>query len=521
MRGKLNILFTNKTLLLFFLISLHIFLHLFSTRGDNFYFTVDQARDALEVRDILWGKRLPPVGPATGAIENLFVGPLWYFLLTPPYWLFAGNPWGAVFMMVFLNSLVVLSVFKFSRKYLSSYQAFLLTLGLIFFERFWFSSQFSLNPHLLPLLTLGQVLSLVFVYEGKRYWLVPAAVFTGLVVHSELAFIPIAFLTYFLTSIYFLKKGKITLRIFFFSTVLLTVFLIPHLIYELQSDFSQVKAVVRAIYEPLGIIGKTSYRQRLVWITEEFVKLFSQAIFPQSEVVGSLILLISMLLLFFQLVKKRLKRPLAFLFLITTLMIFLSLIWFLQTKEFLPWHMLGMYSLVFVVLMLCLASLKSQIATILFFVILFSQIANFLKTYPAQLKASSDHGLFINQLAAIDWIYREASGEGFSVYSYLKYVYDYPYQYTIWWRGTYKYGYLPCEYSTYPGVPSSLYLPSIDYYQEPKRSCQEGRSLRFLIIEPTDDRGGFETWYNGVTRNSRLLKSEFFGNLRVEKRTPN
>ena len=166
----------NKFLLLT-LIILHILLHLFSTKNGNFYFTVDQGRDALAVREILVRHQLIWQGPRTGAIENLFVGPLWYFVIAPGYLFFGGNPWGAVWTMVFVNSLVILAVFKFSQKYVGLIYAFFLNLGLIVCERFWFASQFALNPHLLPALTIGLALSLAIVYQGKKQLLVLAAFF--------------------------------------------------------------------------------------------------------------------------------------------------------------------------------------------------------------------------------------------------------------------------------------------------------------------------------------------------------
>lgn len=79
-------------LFLLILIILHFALHFFATKNNNFYFTVDQGRDALNVREIIKRGQIILTGPRTGAIENLFVGPFWYFLLAPFYFLFSGHP---------------------------------------------------------------------------------------------------------------------------------------------------------------------------------------------------------------------------------------------------------------------------------------------------------------------------------------------------------------------------------------------------------------------------------------------
>lgn len=454
------------------------------------------------------------MGPRTGAIENLFVGPFWYLVIAPGYLLFNGNPWGAVWVMVFLNALLIILTFWFLGKYLSPTYSFLITLGLIVFERFWFTAQFALNPHLLPVLTTVLAISLVLASQGKKYWLFFASFFTGMVIHSELAFAPVAFLTFFFTAVYLLKKGKISLKILLLSLGLFFIFLLPHLVSEINNNFLQTQAVLRAIGEPTGVIGKTAYWERLVWITKEFLNLFGQAIVPQSPIIGSLLFIF--LLIFFAYQYRKFNKSLSFLLLLTSFLVIVSIFWFSLSKEFLPWHILGVYSLIYLVIMLSLAFLKTRLALVLFFLILVAQITNFLKTYPGQLKATSDQGLYINQLKAIDWVYKEANNEGFNVYNYLQFVYDYPYQYTIWWRGTKKYGYLPCEYSTYPNTPSSLYFSGIEYFQEPKKECTK---TRFLIIEPTTDQSGFASWYQGVTLKTELQKQETFGKVKVEKRT--
>ena len=52
-----KVIFT-KYLPLLILLILHFSLHLLSTRNGNFYFTVDQGRDALAIREILFRKQI-------------------------------------------------------------------------------------------------------------------------------------------------------------------------------------------------------------------------------------------------------------------------------------------------------------------------------------------------------------------------------------------------------------------------------------------------------------------------------
>lgn len=499
---------------LIILILLHFSLHLYSTNNGNFYFTVDQGRDALNIREILNGKIIL-VGPRTGAIENLFVGPYWYYLIAPGFLIFGGDPYGGVLVMIVINAITLILVFNLLKKYTSLFYSFLITLGLLIFERFWFSSQFSLNPHLLPLLTFGFVISLIKLWEGNKKYLIAASIFCGMVIHSELAFVPIIFIPLIVISLYLLFKKIIVFKDILMEIMVFLFFLIPHIIYELTNNFSQTKAIFRAINEPKGIIGETTYLSRITFSLIQHLKEFSKIIIPQNEIIGVVVFIFLILFLQILILKKHFNRSYFLLFQLTIFMVIISILWFSLTKEFLPWHALGLYSLVFIVIVLGLSISKARLAKLLFFIIFFLQVLRFIDLYPKQLVLGKDNGLFIHQLNAVDWIYENSGGTGFYVYSYLQFVYDYTYQYTIWWRGIKKYDYLPCEYSTYPNIPSSLYFKPIDNYQDPKRECE---NIQYLIIEPTNDKSGFETWYKGVSKNTELIEQKSFGNIKIEKR---
>lgn len=497
------------------LLILFIFLHLFATKNGNFYFTVDQGRDALHVREIVAHGTVFLNGPRTGAIEHLFVGPYWYYFLVPGYWIFDGNPWGSVVELVLLNAAVLYVTYRFLLRFTGTVRAVLITAGLGLMERFWFSSQFVLNPHLLPALTFGFVISLMNVFSGKRRWLLVAAACMGAVIHSELAFFPVVFLTFCLVCLFLWKKTVIGGWDVFLATAVFSVFVLPHAIYELTHNFSQTDAVMRAIREPGGVIGHTSYAQRLLHTVSGLGIELGKTIVPQQEMTGILSLLGVCIFIGYLIIKKRLTKEFTCLFLITCLMGVLALIWFSLTKEFLSWHALGLYPLVFVVVLLGLGSARHALARILFFLILLLHTIRFVGLYPQQVAMSQDQGIFHNQTSAVDWVYKDSAGSGFSVYSYVQFVLDYQYQYTIWWKGLRDYGYLPCEYSTYPGVSSSLYFPQIAGYQEPKRVCA---GSIYLIIEPVKDQAGFTQWYEGVTKQTSLLEKKSFGDITVEKR---
>jgi hypothetical protein len=130
---------------------------------------------------------------------------------------------------------------------------------------------------------------------------------------------------------------------------------------------------------------------------------------------------------------------------------------------------------------------------------------------------TADQSLVTNELQAIDWAYLNAQEKGFSVYTYLPSVLDYPYQYLIWWHGKKTYGYLPCEYSAYPKSPKS-FIPGSSHYTTPSKPCTNNM---FLFIEPDAHAELRNEWLMNVRGDSILLESKQIGNLSVEMREAN
>ena len=79
-----------KKVLLTAILLLALFLRTYRT-SDFLGFWFDQGRDAKIVWDIWHSHKLTLIGPTTG-IEGIFLGPFYYYLITPAYILGGGNP---------------------------------------------------------------------------------------------------------------------------------------------------------------------------------------------------------------------------------------------------------------------------------------------------------------------------------------------------------------------------------------------------------------------------------------------
>jgi len=145
---------------------------------------------------------------------------------------------------------------------------------------------------------------------------------------------------------------------------------------------------------------------------------------------------------------------------------------------------------------------------------MYSHLFIFSARYQANLHPNHDPSLLTHEMAAVDWVYSHSSSGGFSVYSYLPSVFDYPYQYLFWWHGLHSFGYLPCEYSTYPGAPKA-YMPNIKNYQGPTRNCPS--DIRFLIIEPDANATTRNVWIASLTEKTALVEETKIGDITVQK----
>jgi len=86
-------------------------------------FYYDQGRDAKMAADIISLKNFPAIGPTTG-ISGLFLGPFWYYLITPGYFIASGNPVVASYFIAFLESLTIPLIFFLLKKYWHSDTAY-------------------------------------------------------------------------------------------------------------------------------------------------------------------------------------------------------------------------------------------------------------------------------------------------------------------------------------------------------------------------------------------------------------
>ena len=490
--------------------------------GNNFYFTMDQGRDAVYTREIINRQQIILEGPETSGIKGFFTGPLWYYFISLGFFLFRGHPLGAVFTLILLNTTVTGILMWWLAKRGSPSLALLIGFSLQFFWPFYDSSRYGFNPFLLVPLAILLILLLTDSLGGKKHSFLLAAIPVGLAFHSEVAGAIVFFFLYFLTGLYLTIRRKISLRTIFLTITLVLVFFLPHLISEINSGFPQTNTLLWELGNSQGVLSGTNFR----FIAQKFLELLKESIIPQS----ALLSLVFLAVVTFSLIRSCRRHvstyhvslitshpsliPYRFPFL-TLLLWLLSWLWFGSNKGWQAWHTVYLPPILFISIMLVLSTLPRKISLPIFLILFVSQFFFFKYQYFKYLSPSDDPSLLKNELTAIDWVYQKSNGKGFYVYNYLPSVLDYPYQYLFWWYGRNKYDYLPCEFSSYPGSPK-LFVPGNKYYENPKRECT---NLRFLIIEPDKNIVVQNEWLTSISQNTYLIGETKIGQISIEMRS--
>lgn len=398
----------------------------------GFYY--DQGRDALVVWRLLHEGKFFLVGPVTG-IEGIFLGPFYYYLIAPFYFLGRGSP---VFVSIVLNLVSVFGIyllFLLTKEFFNKKVAILAS----FFTSFSYSlvifSRWLSHPPLLPTFSLIIIYALLQIYKGKEKWWLVVGLAGGLSLQLEAAAA-----IFFLPTILifgFWQRGKIkhpSLMIVSFLLFFLT--LMPQILFNwrhqgiLQTAFWKFFTQEKNFYLPFAQL----VQQRAI---AYFDILFSKFFYAER----TLSLVWSVVLLFLGFLKRkeifvRERKILALWF-------FIPLIGYLFYQGnygyFWDYYLAGIWGVFFIWVAFLLSSVWSKIwgkIIFLLFLVSFAYV-NF-----TQLVIYSRIGVGVllrDQLAALDWIYQDSAGQDFNVDVYVPPVIPYAYDYLFKWYGVNKY----------------------------------------------------------------------------------
>ncbi len=508
---------TRKHLyIIIILLIVGVLFRLYITSEGLFIFHMDSARDYLDVREMVLFKKFRLIGP-TSAIPGFYTGPGWYYLLSIPFMLTGGNPYASIILEIICWAIGGFFLMKLATPY-GKLPMTLSGLLWILSNYMMLQTTYSFHPNMITLLTP------VFIYLLNRYLANPTLLnstltflLAGMFFQFEMNFgifmVPIIVSAIFLSGRWeIIKKLSFWLGIVIFGASLL-----PQIIFDFKHSHMMSQGVVQYIRNSAQTRPQYSivlhYRQQI--ISETFYSVLLP-VFMNFKPLTIFMTFMGIVLFIIGAINRQLFKDRTVL--ITYLLILLPFICYILIPVSVnPWHL----GAVVAASILLSSYILNKIFTLKGFgvigkwilagLILYISSINLISYVKERQSPGGNPSLMKHELAAIDYVYQEAAGKNFRVYSYLPSVYDYPYQYLFWWYGQRRYGYLPKEYSYAPNKP-----PYITGKELLLTSSPQDSDLVFLIKEP-DDRQRRELWENNFT-NYPLIKTYRLQSIEIETR---
>lgn len=150
---------------------LGLFLRLFRI-GELMTFLGDEGRDVRIVRDLITQGNLVFVGPQT-SVGNMYLGPLYYYMMAPALFLSGLNPVGPAVMIAILSVITILFTWYVARNWFGKEAAIFSALlyavspvAIIYGRTSW-------NPNPMPFFALLSIWGIYQVWQHKKYFWLP------------------------------------------------------------------------------------------------------------------------------------------------------------------------------------------------------------------------------------------------------------------------------------------------------------------------------------------------------------
>ena len=238
-------------LLLVIILVVGAFLRLYRI-ADYMTFLGDEGRDVIVVRNLLVHADPILIGPGS-SVGNIYLGPLYYYMMAPALLLAGFSPIGPAVMVALFGIATIFFLWYVIRAWFPNYKAGALALALLYAisPTVIIFSRSSWNPNIMPFFSLLAIWSLWKIHYDRGYkWLTVLGVSFALVLNSHYLGILLApvILIYWLVSLIALRgKEEEKGRFLNYSLIACVVFLFlmsPLLIFDLRHNFQNSRALL-------------------------------------------------------------------------------------------------------------------------------------------------------------------------------------------------------------------------------------------------------------------------------------
>ncbi len=407
-----------ETVLLIGIILLGAFLRLYKI-DQYMTFLGDEGRDVIIVRR-LWVEHHPPlIGPGT-SIGNMYLGPLYYYLMAIPLLLANYSPVGPAVMVALLGVVTIFLVWWVAREWFPVRNGQMSVAGLV--AAFFYAisptviiySRSSWNPNIMPFFALATIYLMWRVWKKKEYKLIIlAGISFAFVLQSHylgLLLLPVAAVLWLIA--FFearrVKKTSSMIRNTVLSAVLFFLLMSPLVIFDARHgwrNFSAMKQFFSARQETVSIKPWNAIPK----IYPQFEKINIRLIGGRDENVGKVVSILFVISFLYILFIKREKFSERKIFVYLTLGLWLgaALVGLALYKQEIYDHYYGfVFALPFLIFgAICQFFLKNEIRKVVFILgfaglFYFNLVQNPLRFSPnMQLKRAKDVASLIKEKA--------------------------------------------------------------------------------------------------------------------------
>lgn len=458
---------------------------------DYLTFDFEKARDLIASMSVYSNKKLTLIGPVS-EVEGIFHGPLYYYLVGLCYFLFKGDPRAGSIISFFFNLSSIPILFLIGKKLFNTkvglVSAFVYAVS---FEAISYAYWLSNPGPSVPFLFL----MFYFFYQfgtKKETYLVPALFCLGIAVQFQI--LNIIFISSLIALYFVFGRPKISLKHLFLS---LSAFFLPlssFILFDIRHNFLMLNAFINNYFISKG--GKFLFSFNLFDYIERYVTEFNYILLPSYKLISLPVLILLILVLGVNIVREKKNPVWKFLavWIFSTIPIFLIHSRMSQSSAAFIGVSGGLIIMFSYLIDKLSANKKGFILALVLVPILFSNlfaIDHFL-TDPSKRLFDFFQGLFYKtDIAVVESIYFKSENTNFKV-----------------------------DTVTSPLLVSPLWDYLLNWYSQknklpaPKRGDEQ---IQFLIIEPYVDQFYKDQAIKKKNSAAKMVDSEYFGNVAVQK----
>ena len=461
----------------------------------DFFYLFDQARDYLLTQSIVQTHSLALIGTHSG-LGGFFHGPLWLYMLAPVYILGKGNPFTFTYFYIGLQLVTVLAAYFVGSRLYGIRGGLLIAFLIALSPVTWGPVANTIGVNAEPLVFLGLFYFLIKFLRGNFKSFIFAAFFAGLSLQFEtalpLVLIPIM-LIIFIWNKAALKNYKVILLSFFSFTLSISTFML----FDLRHKFLMTTAVLSAFSGGQKGKGYLELKNRILAHFNSLWGAYKSVLFNQEVLLVVVFAAIFAFGIFlFLKSKSRYKKEFFFLLLFPVLVYVLFI---LYPYPIWPEYVLGLLVPVSIAFYLAISEIWKKtfgkVLVAMFFALTLFYVAFFLQSqYLAKYQIVDSSGSYKNQLAVVEWLFKDAGSGRNGYFVYTPEIYTHGMDYLISWYGK--------------NYPSTIFENKKD-------------STTYLILYPhlANDEGAYDFWKKNTlkTKGKVILTKSFYGGITVQK----